>query len=163
MSRRHSPIHDLYGAGTWNDAPRRRRRVWLYLLLILAGLFVYQSVRPVMRLRPDPPPAVVVPRSNSGEAAYHEQQRMARACWNYALQYLQNTYPYGQPLPQSPTFGYANAPAIRLVCWQKLRAVWTQPEAWSRSYEWSTDWLTNPQGSFQQALRALWDFLGISH
>lgn len=162
MSRKHSPINDLYGNGTWNVPPSRRRRVWPYLLLVLAALVVYQSVRPVMRLRPDPPPAVVGPRSNSGEVAYREQQRMARACWDYARQYLQDTYPYGRPLPPSPFLGFVKTPALRMVCWQRLRAVWMQPEAWSRSYAWSTDWLTDPQGSFQRTLRALWNSLGIA-
>ena len=162
MSRRYSPIKDLYGVSPPEETPRRRGRVWLLVLLVLAGLFVYQSIRPVTRLRPDPPLAFMGAKLNASGAEDHSQERMARACWDYAIQYLQDSYPFGDRLPESPSLGFVKAPEIRIQCWPRLRQAWTRPESWVRSYQWNTNWLTNPHSSFQKNLRNLWDELGVS-
>jgi hypothetical protein len=156
MSRRYSPIADLYGLPPEDTPPKKGGRGWLIIVLVLAGVFAYESSHLVMRLRPDPPSDFMGVNVNSDEASYHAQERLARDCWDYAIQHLQNAYPYGQSLPLSPTFGFANAPAIRIKCWPALRSVWTQKESWEWSYEWSTDWLSDPRGFFQEVFRRLW-------
>ena len=167
MDRRNSPITDLYGAAPEDERPKQRGRGWLFVLLVLAGLFAYESIRPVMRLRPDPPPTVVGARLNSDETAYHSQERMARACWDFAIESVQKMYPFGQSLPKSPPPGFSHrtgeASAISILCWPRLRVAWTQPDSWVQSYEWSTDWLTNPRGSFQRTLHNLMNYLGIDN
>jgi len=162
MDRRYSPITDLYGLSPRDEPPEKKGYGWLIVLLVLAGLFVYESISPVMQLRPNPPAVFVGARLNSDESAYHAQQRMARECWEYAIQQLQDVYPYGQPLPRSPTFGLVKAPAIRIQCWPRLQHVWTMDESWMRSYEWSTGWLTDRQGALQETLRRLWDYLRMA-
>jgi len=165
MDKRSSPIMDMYGVNP-PTPPKREWRMWVLVLLVLAGFFLYESVHPVMRLRPDPPPAVVGARSNSNDTVHRTQERMAQACWEYATRFLQKNYPYGQSLPQSPYAGLGNpnerALAIRVQCWPRLRGVWTQEESWVQSYEWSIDWLTKPQSSFRRTIRYVCNILGIS-
>jgi hypothetical protein len=167
MDRRYSPINDLYGATPEDESPKKRRHVFLFVLLALAGVFVYNSIRLVMRLRPDPPPAVVGARLNPGEAAYRSQERMARACWDYAIESVQKDYPYGQGLPNNPPPGSNNRTgkpsAISTLCWPRLRLVWTRRESWVRSYEWDTDWITDPRGSLQRTLHDILKFLDVTH
>ena len=167
MVRRYSPIDDMYGATPGNTPPKYWRHVLLFVLLALAGLFVYNSIRVVMRLRPDPPPAVVGAGLNPGETGYHSQERMARACWDYAIESVQKNYPFGHSLPKSPPPGpqnrTGNPSAISTLCWPRLRLVWTRPESWVRSYEWNTGWMTNPHGSFQRTLHRIVDYLDVTH
>jgi len=165
MDRRYSAIDDLYGLASHEEPPKRGRRGWLYVMLALAGFFIFESLHPVMRLRSDPPSGFVGAKLNSNEAQYRDQQQMARACWDYAIQNVQQSYSYGQPLPKNPPSAsgnsIGNASAISVLCWPRLRQAWSQPESWVEKYEWSTDWVTNPNGTFQQTLHKLMTFLGI--
>lgn len=146
MDSRYSPINDMYGVAPRGKPPKRINRTWLLVLAVLAGLFIYESIHPVMHLRPDPPPGVMDARLNSNEAEYQAQERTARACWNYAIQSLQKTYPYGQVLPVNPPRipGKSNGsvPAISALCWSRLRLAWPRSESWVQTYEWNTDWIT---------------------
>lgn len=162
MSRPYSPINDLYGVAPPKEPRRSRGRGWLFVLLVLAGLFVYESVRPVMRLRPNPPPIVVGAKLKAGGSEDGSQERMARACWDYAIQYLQDSYPFGQPLPESPSLGFGKTPKIRALCWPRLQQAWLQESSWARSYQWNTDWLTDSHSSFRKTLRAFLNDLGAS-
>jgi len=166
MDRRYSPITDLYGTAPQDEPPRRRSHTALYVLLALAGVFLFESIQPVMRLRPDPPYSVVGARLNNDESHYELQLRMARACWAYAIESVQNLYPYGGSLPQDPPAATHSrtqkASALSKLCWPRLRNAWTQPESWERSYEWSTDWITNPDSSFRQIISKALDSLGIN-
>ena len=156
MDRRSSPITDMYGITPEDYPPPRKSYTWLYVLLTIAGFFVFESIQPVMRLRPDPPPSVVGAGLNPNEASHESQMRTARACWDYAIASVQDVYPYGRDLPGNPPSGSkgksGKASAISELCWPRLRNAWGQPESWVRSYEWSTDWLTDPNGPFQQAI-----------
>ena len=166
MDRRYSAIDDMYGVGLGNEPPRRRGRGFLYVVLLLAGLFVFESLQPVMRLRSDPPAGFVGARVDSNEAEYREQQRTARACWDYAIHSLQQSYPYGQPLPKNPPQASGNSvgntSAISVLCWPRLRRAWTQSESWVEKYEWSTDWVTNPHSTFQRTVRSVTNYLRAS-
>lgn len=166
MDRRSSPITDLYGA-TLPETPRKRGgRGWQVVLLFLAGLFILESIRPVMRLRPTPPPSVVSASLSPNGIKTQSQDRMAKACWDYATAYLQQSYPYGESLPKNPPLATrnsrGNASAISVLCWPRLRTAWTQNESWVRRYEWSTEWVTDPKGTFQKTLRDIIDFLNPS-
>lgn len=165
MDRRYSPITDLYGAEPQNTPPRRSR-TGLYLLLALAGFFIFQSIRPVMHLRSDPPPSVVGARLNDNPPHYQSQLQTARACWAYAIDSVQNLYPYGSSLPKGPPKSARSRSlrptALSELCWPRLRDAWTQPDSWKRSYEWSTDWLTNPDSPFRQTVDRVMSELGIN-
>jgi hypothetical protein len=167
MDRRSSPIADLYGVSPEDYSPRRNSHAWLYVLLTIAGFFIFESVQPVMRLRPDPPPSVIGTILNPAGASQESQMRTARTCWDYAVASVQDVYPYGKDLPRNPPSwfnGKSGKPSgTTEVCWPRLRNAWVQRESWVRSYEWSIDWLTNPNGPFQQALFDILNMFGISH
>jgi hypothetical protein len=167
MDRRSSPIIDLYGAEPEDHSPRRKSHTWLYVLLTIAGFFVFGSIQPVMRLRPDPPPSVVGASLNSGKISHESQMRTARGCWDYAINSVQDLYPYGRVLPINPPASLrgrsGRASAISALCWPRLRNAWDQPGSWVRSYEWSTHWLTNPDGPFQRTIFNILNRFGISY
>jgi hypothetical protein len=167
MDRRSSPITDMYGASAEDYSPRRKSHTWLYVLLTITGFFVFGSIQPVMRLRPDPPPSVLGASLNPGETSHESQMRTARACWDYAIASVQVAYPYGRDLPRNPPAGLrgnsGKPSAISKLCWPRLRNAWSQPESWVRSYEWSIDWLTNPDGPFQRTIFNILNRFGISY
>ena len=166
MDRRSSPIIDTVGASSANGSSRYWRNVLLFVLLVLAGVFFYNSVNVVMRLRPDPPPFVVGARLSPDEAAYRSQERMARACWDYAIESVQKDYPFGQSLPKNPPRKSGNRTrnpsAISVLCWPMLRVAWTRQESWVKSYRWNTDWITSSQSPFQRTLHRILDFLDVT-
>lgn len=163
MDRRSSPISDLYGTTPQDRTPKRHGHAWFWILLALAGFFVIESIRPVMVLRPDPPQSVVGPTVNSNRAELRAQKRTARACWDYAIQSLQNKYPYGRSLPLRPPHAPANPAegptALSVVCWPRLRGVWKKRDSWKEKYEWDTSWMTNPHSSFQKTVRNVTNYL----
>ena len=167
MDRRYSPIIDLYGAAPEDPTPGRKSHTWLYVLLTITGFFVFESVRPVMHLRPDPPPSVVSASHNDNGTQNESQVRMAQACWDFAIASVQDVYPYGKELPQSPPSRLNNTSgktsAITTVCWPRLRNAWSQRESWVRSYEWSTDWLTSPDGPFQKTIFKILNRFGTGY
>lgn len=166
MDRRYSPITDLYGTAPQDTPPRRRSRTGLYLLLAVAGFFVFESVQPVMRLRPNPPPSVVGARLNDSTLRHHSQLRMAHACWAYAIDSVQDLFPYGSSLPKDPPpsarSGILKPTAIGELCWPRLRNAWPRPDSWKRSYEWNTGWITNPDSSFRKAVDRALSALGVN-
>lgn len=163
MDKRSSPITDLYGTASQGGVPKRGGHTWLWVLLILVGFFVFQSLRAEMRLRSDPPASVVGARLNSTDAEYRSQVRMARACWDYAIHSLQDNYPYGQSLPRRPPHSASNsvgkATPISVQCWTRLRSAWTRRESWVEKYEWDTSWISNPKSSFRETVQNAIDFL----
>lgn len=165
MDRKYSPIHDLYGVAPDDSSDRRKNRTWLYVLLTIAGFFVLQSVQPVMRLRQQPPQSIVDASLSPGELPDASQLQAASACWDYAVASVQNVFPYGGDLPTNPPPPLVNGPgkasAVGVQCWPRLRKVWSQPQYWVRSYRWSTEWLTDPDGPVQGTISHLLNWLGI--
>lgn len=160
MDRRSSPIDDLYGVTPQDRIPRRQGHAWFWILVGLVGFFVIESMRPVMRLRPDPPQSVVGPTGNLNKAELRAQTHTAKACWNYAIQSLQGAYPNGESLPLRPPHASGkSATALSVVCWPRLRVAWTQRDSWEEKYEWDTSWLTNSNSSFQKTVRNVMDYL----
>ena len=156
----------MYGASAEDYSPRRKSHTWLYVLLTIAGFFVFGSIQPVMRLRPDPPPSVVGASLNPGESSHESQMRTARVCWDYAIASVQDVYPYGTDLPRNPSSALKSksgkASAISALCWPRLRNAWNQPRSWVRTYEWSTDWLTNPDSPLQRTIFNILNRLGLN-
>jgi hypothetical protein len=166
MDKRYSPIVDMYGAVPDAPSPRGKDRFWLYVLLTIVSFFAIESIRPVMRLRPTPPPSVVGNSLSHDGDQIASQQRMARGCWDYAITSLQNVYPYGSDLPRDPppriSHRNGTSSVVSALCWPRLRVAWTQSESWVRSYEWSTDWATNPRSPFRQAIHNALNRVGIA-
>jgi hypothetical protein len=167
MDRRYSPIIDMYGAAPEGHPPRRKSHTWLYVLLTIVAFFAFASIRPVMRLRPDPPPSVVGARQAPAKASQGSQMRMAKACWDFAIVSVQEVYPYGRDLPKNPppalTRKLGKVSDLSALCWPGLRTAWSQPESWVRSYGWSTDWITSPDGPVQRTIFNILNQFGIRY
>ncbi|HKT12672.1 MAG TPA: hypothetical protein VJW77_12690 [Terriglobia bacterium] len=165
MDRRSSPINDLYGTSPEDRSPQHKSHAWLYVLLTVAGFFVFESVQPVMRLRPDPPPSVIGTSLDPSEASHDSQIQMARVCWDYAIASVENVYPYGRELPRNPPIGpkskSGKPTAMSALCWPRLRNAWSRRESWVRSYRWDTDWLTNSNSPFQRTIFDILNKLSI--
>lgn len=134
----------------------RERRVrlgrWLLLFLPLAIAFVL-CYRPVMRLKAQPPADFAETHKEWDATRQASEDRAAQAYWQLAINLVQWRFAFGSELPGEPIEEFkldekdfrhnpiAAAPATRIRYWNKLRTVWTQPQAWSETYVWNTDWL----------------------
>lgn len=167
MDKRYSAITDLYGQAAEEKPPKRSSNIGLYVVLALIGFFVFESLESVMRLRSDPPQYVVGARVNKGDSQYESQLRTARACWNYAIESVQDKYPFGSSLPDNvpPILRGSNGKASELsvLCWPRLRGAWPRPESWVEKYEWRTDWISDPDSSFRQTLHKILNIMGINY
>jgi len=125
---------------------------WLLVLVPVAAVFLV-CYRPVMRLKPQPPPGFVESREDWDALRESSENRAALAYYQLAINLLQDRYAFWSKLPPEPIEGFrldekhfpsnsiAAAPTTRIRYWNKLRQVWSQPSAWSRTYVWNTDWL----------------------
>jgi len=183
-----SPV-DLYHAGPpdprqeytqLHDAPTRlqtflhatfRAAVWLIPVAPILA-FLILSIRPVMRLRADLPAQFSEgpPGPNATQAATEE--RLARAYWDSAVQYVQLKYEYGTNLPDEPVpefkaegtaarRGNLNSDSdTRHLYWRRLRQAWVLPQTWQKAYVWDTGWMDAALRTLQRAGRRLVDGAG---
>ena len=126
---------------------------WMLVLLPVAGVFAL-CVRPVMRLNAQPPAGFIEVNKEWDATRQSTEDRAARAYWQLAHNLLQWKYAFGTELPAEPVSEFrldekdfprssvAAAPATRLLYWKKLREVWPQRSAWTRTYIWNPGWLT---------------------
>jgi hypothetical protein len=133
-------------------------------LVIVLGLLAYLSYQPVTRLQPEPPASFLEMRKEWDAKRREAEERAARAYWQQALQVIQVKYDYGTPLPAEPPAEFSiekkgfppgdpgASSATRTRYWERLRVVWNSPQAWEKSYEWSTAWLGESLVSFEQAV-----------
>ena len=166
MDRRSSPLVDIYDTPPNDPSLRGKSRAWLYILLTIVAFFALESIRPVMRLRPAPPPSVLGETPAHAGGQHGSQHHLSQACWDYAVASLQNAYPYGTDLPHDPpprvSRRIATSSAIGNICWPGLRKAWTRPESWDRSYEWSADWATDPHSPFRETIHEALARLGLA-
>ena len=136
------------------------------LVAIPAGLFVYASTRPIVRLRADMPSQFVDAPASASAKHRAEEERTARAYWNCAVTLIQWKHSYGSPLPEMPPpeFRIDEKPVApgmvsdaRLRYWHRLQSLWLSPEVWTASRGWSTQWLTEP---IAQAAGGIEDYFG---
>lgn len=121
--------------------------------IIPVALFVFLSVRPVTRLRMEPPAEFVDSRTGWTAKRRATEERFARDYWKCAWQQLQWTYPFGTRLPDEPPVEFKieddTLPGQRLGAdistraryWRRLQQLWPRPEVWEESHEWNTDWI----------------------
>jgi hypothetical protein len=146
----------------------KRRYGWL-LLVVVVGVFVFLSIRPVMRLRERPPGKFLsMPEKWNAERRASEGPA-ALAYWECARQVMQPKYAYGTPLPASPPPEFniqkADLPRgssgksqeARKRYWTKLQDVWGLPQSWDETYEWSTYWVAQALLDFQRAVQRVWE------
>ena len=151
MRVEYSPINDLYGVAPTRRQPRQGSNAWLIVLLVFAGLFFFESIRPVKRLRATPPSDFVHVRSDIGSTKANAQEEVAQSYWDVAVEFVQESYPFGSRLPSSPPSDFrlqeSSQSDMRAAYWDKLREMWNRPEVWNTSFEWSTDWIQGEYNS----------------
>ena len=130
------------------------RRSRVHVAVAASVALISFSLRPVRRLKTTPPDEFLDESYRVTEGGPHaEQQKLAQAYWECALQQIQPRYSSTADLPESPPpefqvdvtqpapDGPNQASDTRLSYWRRLRAAWSSPSAWDRSYEWNADWL----------------------
>jgi hypothetical protein len=126
----------------------------LLIVVVPVALFVFASTRPIERLRGDMPlnfvdsPPSALPKQRAAE------ERLARKYWFVTLTAVQWRYTYGSRLPDTPPQDfrvYGDSPSAplplpdsRLRYWHRLQQVWLFPESWTKSRQWSTQWVSDP-------------------
>jgi len=161
---KHANSLDTAADHLFHERPVRKRSGWWKwaLALVLAALFAYRSMRPVMRLSAEPPPAFYEYNRTWDRQKRQQERRLALAYWSVAVRRIQKHYSPERPLPADPPpqFRIADAAsrletdmmAGRVHYWYRLRKVWNQSDAWVVSYGWHTDWLERGLNSLPRYL-----------
>jgi hypothetical protein len=150
------PLHSKAGATSTLNLAIWPGAIAAPLLL----LFVVLSINPVRQLRPAPPSEFfdLNPAWSTKQRVIEE--RLAFAYWESAVRYVQSKHAFGANLPESPPIEFkAEESKLRVGSsktdsdsrsryWRKLRQVWSLPEAWNKSYTWSTKWLSSIREKF---------------
>jgi hypothetical protein len=145
MSSTYSVINDLYGVEPARQESERAGGLGLFVVVLLAGMFLYMSLQPVMRLRSEPPVAFLIGGAKVSATQAGNPTSIAQSYWNTAAGYASGNYSYGQPLPATPpkdfTLAMGGNYATSALYWHRLRGLWNQPEIWVRSYQLDTTWV----------------------
>ena len=157
MRKDYSAINDLYGVDPESGRSGHRGSAWLFIVIILASCFFYESIRPARRLRDSPPADFVEVKAGMSGNQLREQERIARSYWELAVELVQGEYPFGTTLPSSPPDDFRLQDDIdagaRVGYWNKLRELWDEQDVWVRGYEWDTDWLNDLVSSFRSVVK----------
>jgi hypothetical protein len=139
----------------------------LAVVLIFVGLFLYASITPVHRLRPEMPKVFGLSPSSWPAEKRAEEARVAQAYWNCVISTIQWKYGFASQLPADPPSEFridqaevgpvAGDPATRARFWWKLKEVWYLPGTWKNGYEWDSSWVSRWPRS---AAKNIQDFLG---
>ena len=156
MSSSYSVINELYGVEPARRRPEPQGVLGLVVVIVLSGMFFYESVHPVMRLRSNPVPVFLKGTANLNSASARHQEHIAR-CWDSAAQYVSEKYSYGAILPSRPpedfTIAVGGDYATSALYWQRVRRLWNQPDSWVTSYQLNTGWINNAMGSLGKAVK----------
>jgi|GEM_PF-3860809 len=128
-------------------------KVGVSLAAVAAVFATYFSIRPVTRLRAEPPKEFYDEYLMLDAKRRPAEEILARAYWDCARLEIQGKYAYGRDLPEEPPADFGvDEPALtragirvdpdsRVRYWARLRLVWLLPQAWEQSYGWHTDWM----------------------
>lgn len=121
-------------------------RKWPYVVAAIVVAFLMLSLRPVHRLKEQPPKEFLQVRVIQEV----DQEAWGRAYWEVARN-IRWKFHYGEALPEEAPveFHVANersvAPSVaahlRVTYWYQLRTVWVSPEAWNTSYRLEFAWI----------------------
>lgn len=151
-------VRDLvvFAAAGMRSNLKRAVKAGVALAAVSAVFVTYFSVRPVTRLRAEPPKEFYDEYLMLDARRRPAEEILARAYWDCARLEIQGKYAYGRDLPEEPPadFGVDESaltragiqvdPNSRARYWARLRLVWLLPQAWEQSYGWHTDWIHVP-------------------
>jgi hypothetical protein len=156
MRRDYSVINDLYGVEAAHP-PANQAGLGLVIVMLLGGMFLYQSIHPVMRLRSEPPSAFLKGKAHTSPAMSADQDSVAQSYWNLAAGLASTKYSYGEFLPSSPPEDFTAAMggnyAASSIYWQRLRGLWNQPEIWVQTYQLDTGWIYGAVDSASEVVK----------
>jgi hypothetical protein len=121
--------------------------------LVLAGIFLYASIRPSFHLRADMPASFMSPSTAVPRHDLDQEEKIANAYWKCAVTQIQRKYGYGYQLPEAPPAEFAVVskelssaamPDVRNKYWRNLRELWYDPNTWVTEYKWDLGWTNNP-------------------
>ncbi len=131
-------------------------------------IFVYLSTRTVLLLPSNPPAEFLAPDPSWSANRKAAELELARAYWDLAIRKLQPAYGMAAALPEQPppefridsetspeSLSKTNLEADRQHYWQKLRAIWGNPEIRVQIYEWNPSWLGARLQPWGEMLRKL--------
>jgi hypothetical protein len=130
--------------------------------LVAFGLLLGVCYRPVYRLRPSMPAGFFSEVSTGKTHTRSPAETIAWAYWESALMDIQFKHPHGHTLPEDPPAEFrvdtalgpaASDPVSRQLYWQRLRAVWSEPQIWTQQYEWDFAWASDPLTSGSEWLK----------
>jgi hypothetical protein len=135
----------------------------LWWIVIPAALVfaLYPSKSIDMHLKPEPPAEFHLQRGDLNAQQRADEDALAQAYWTCATQSIQYKYAYNKDLPVEPPpqFNIDSAgtretnPIARDRYWENLREVWTQPEAWEKSYVTNSSWVSDIFTYIEQIIR----------
>lgn len=161
MSKTYSVINDLYGVEPASQQSRHQGVLGLFVVILLGGLVLYESAHPVMRLRSEAPPVLLKRTTSRNVTATRAQEYVAKSYWSTAADYVTEKYPYGEALPSTPpedfTLAMGGDYATSNIYWQRLRAVWNEPDMWVRSFQVDTGWINNALDSVGKVVQGYLD------
>ena len=119
------------------------------IALVIFGIYFFIS--PVIRLKANPPAAFFDANPSWTASQHAREDQLARLYWQVAVTQIEPKYAFGSTLPANAPdeFALAGAAASATVAngdaaararyWEKLRAVWDQPESWERISKWDPE------------------------
>jgi hypothetical protein len=123
-----------------------RKTVTLMFVAIVLGIVAYASFQPTLRLKSEMPAAFVDASSSWSLQKRVQEEKIARAYWQCALNNVQWRYGYGHRLPDDPPPEFlvtakevgtaASDSGSRIRYWHNLQRVWYLPNTWEKGYGW---------------------------
>ena len=121
-----------------------KKTVTLIFIATVLGLVVFASFQPTLRLKHEMPKMFMDDISSWSPQKRAQEEKMARAYWQCALNSVQWNYGYGHRLPDDPPPEFlvtakevgtaASDTGSRLRYWRNLERVWYHPNTWERTY-----------------------------
>lgn len=153
MTKSYSVISDLYGVEQQRRKPEGQISTWLIIVLALAGICIYESVHPVLRLRANPPADFIAATAHSRMYSGTARDQVASTYWSLAAESVAKKYSYGDTLPSTPPRDFTTASGADygtcVLYWQKFREMWNQQTTWVTSYQVNIDWISGTLDSLR--------------
>jgi hypothetical protein len=123
-----------------------RKTVTLMFMAAVLGIVAYASFQPTLKLKSEMPGAFINESSSWSPQKRTQEEKIARAYWQCALNSVQWNYGFGHRLPDDPPPEFlvtekdvgtaASDVGSRDRYWHNLQRVWNLPNSWEESYGW---------------------------
>ncbi len=121
-----------------------KKTVTLMFVAAVVGLVVYASFQPTLRLKQEMPRDFMDDIRSWPPQKRAQEEKLARAYWQCALNNVQWNFGYGHRLPDAPPAEFlvtakdvgtaASDTGSRIRYWHNLERVWYQSSSWEKTY-----------------------------